>query len=121
MNVVRGGDIDRWDIQVRLGPLGSARLRVAVEEHGQGRQLVRYRVWPRWSRAAAADRRPVLALWLAGCAVRQYLARGVDRRRARSLVLLRACQEAGAGVASSSSAIGDEVGDRLAPESTRTS
>ena len=85
MNVVRGGDTDRWDIQVRLGPLGSARLRVAVEEHGQGRQLVRYRVWPRWSRALP----PIvalLALWVAGCA-------GYDRYLAAAIgvVLLLVC------------------------------
>lgn len=45
--VVRsGGDWDRWDLQVRGGMLGAARLRLAVEEHGAGRQLVRVRAWP---------------------------------------------------------------------------
>jgi hypothetical protein len=48
--VRRGGGYDRWDIQVRIGLLGGARLRMTVEEHGQSRQLLRYRVWPRWSR-----------------------------------------------------------------------
>jgi hypothetical protein len=33
--------------------LGSMRLRVAVEEHGAGRQLVRIRSWPRFSRIGA--------------------------------------------------------------------
>jgi hypothetical protein len=45
----RGGEFDRWDLQVRGGALGSARLLMAVEEHGGGRQLVRVRVWPRFS------------------------------------------------------------------------
>jgi GT2 family glycosyltransferase len=45
--VVRsGGAYDRWDLEVRAGALGRARLLLAVEEHGQGRQLVRARVWP---------------------------------------------------------------------------
>jgi GT2 family glycosyltransferase len=44
--VGRGGDFDRWDLVVRGGLLGAARLRLAVEEHGSGRQLVRVRVWP---------------------------------------------------------------------------
>jgi glycosyltransferase involved in cell wall biosynthesis len=45
--VVRsGGDWDSWDLQVRGGMLGSARLRMAIEEHGAGRQLVRVRFWP---------------------------------------------------------------------------
>ena len=47
---VRGGDYDRWDVECRGGMLGGARLRHTVEEHGGGRQLVRYRVWPRVSR-----------------------------------------------------------------------
>jgi hypothetical protein len=44
--VERGGHFDRWDLEVRAGPLGRARLRAAVEEHGAGRQLIRYRIWP---------------------------------------------------------------------------
>jgi GT2 family glycosyltransferase len=45
--VVRsGGDWDDWDLQVRGGLLGVARLRVGIEEHGAGRQLVRVRSWP---------------------------------------------------------------------------
>ncbi len=47
----RGGDFDRWDLEVRGGALGSARVLTAIEEHGAGRQLVRYRVDPKFSRA----------------------------------------------------------------------
>ncbi|CAN5351731.1 hypothetical protein BH24GEM3_BH24GEM3_06870 [soil metagenome] len=47
--VLRGGEFDRWDLEVRGGALGRARLRVAVEEHGAGKQLFRFRVWPRLS------------------------------------------------------------------------
>ncbi len=46
---VAGGDYDRWDLECRGGMLGCARLRHTIEEHGAGRQLVRYRVWPRAS------------------------------------------------------------------------
>ena len=42
-----GGDWDSWDLQVRGGLLGGARLRLGIEEHGAGRQLVRVRSWPR--------------------------------------------------------------------------
>ncbi len=41
-----GGGFDRWDMQVCAGILGCARLRMAVEEHGQGAQLFRFRAWP---------------------------------------------------------------------------
>ena len=42
-----GGDWDRWDLYVRGGLLGGARLRVGIEEHVAGRQFVRVRSWPR--------------------------------------------------------------------------
>jgi hypothetical protein len=54
--VRRGGDFDPWDLEVRGGLLGGARARVAVEEHGAGRQLVRVRSWPRLST-------PAVVLW----------------------------------------------------------
>jgi GT2 family glycosyltransferase len=44
--VMDGGDFDRWDLEVRGGMLGGARMLLAVEEHGAGEQLVRLRVWP---------------------------------------------------------------------------
>jgi hypothetical protein len=46
-SVARGGDFDRWDLEVRGGLFGGARLRMAVEEHGAGKQMVRPRSWPR--------------------------------------------------------------------------
>jgi GT2 family glycosyltransferase len=39
--VRRGGDHDDWDLEIRGGPCGSLRARVAVEEHGATKQLVR--------------------------------------------------------------------------------
>ena len=47
--LVSGGDYDRWDLEVRGGLLGAARLRMTVEEHGAARQLFRFRCWPRFS------------------------------------------------------------------------
>jgi len=44
--VHRGGDWDRWDLEVAGGSLGAVRLILAVEDHGAGRQLVRWRLWP---------------------------------------------------------------------------
>jgi GT2 family glycosyltransferase len=48
--VLAGGEFDRWDFEARGGMLGSSRLRLAIEEHGGGRQLLRVRSWPRFSR-----------------------------------------------------------------------
>ena len=61
--VRRGGGVDRWDLAVAGGLFGSARVLMAIEEHGAGRQLVRFRVWPRLPFTVVA----VLAL-LAGLA-----------------------------------------------------
>ncbi len=44
---VRGGDFDRWDLELRGGLLGRARILMAVEEHGGGKQFLRFRAWPR--------------------------------------------------------------------------
>jgi O-antigen biosynthesis protein len=46
--VLRGGDFDRWDLEVRGGLFGGSRIRTAIEEHGQGKQLVRTKVLPHW-------------------------------------------------------------------------
>ena len=54
--VFSGGDFERWDLHVRGGMLGSMRMRMAVEEHGGGRQLLRIRSWPRFSRIGARRR-----------------------------------------------------------------
>ncbi|HWQ93426.1 MAG TPA: hypothetical protein VN673_17280 [Clostridia bacterium] len=47
--VSRGGAFDRWDLELRGGALGSVRMRTALEEHGQGKQLLRVCIWPHWA------------------------------------------------------------------------
>src|SRR5438552_2458419 len=47
--VFRGGHYDRWDLEVRGGTLGCARIFTVLEEHGAGKQLLRVRSWPRFS------------------------------------------------------------------------
>lgn len=49
--VHRGGEYDRWDLAIRTSLLGGARLRLAIEEHGAGKQMLRLRVWPYASRS----------------------------------------------------------------------
>jgi hypothetical protein len=44
--VHRGGDYDRWDLEVRRGMLGAVRLLMANEEYPAGKQLLRFRTWP---------------------------------------------------------------------------
>ncbi|OLE33199.1 MAG: hypothetical protein AUI36_28620 [Cyanobacteria bacterium 13_1_40CM_2_61_4] len=61
--VLQGGPHDRWDLEVRGGFLGAARLLMAVEEFGGGRQLVRLRSWP-----TIPARGPILTIALAALA-----------------------------------------------------
>ena len=58
--VLRGGRHDRWDLEVRGGILGVARLLVGVEDHAGGKQLIRLRWWPQ-----IPQRGPVFALGVA--------------------------------------------------------
>jgi len=46
LRVRRGDACERWELHTAAGAFGGVRLRAAVEEHGQGRQLVRVRVRP---------------------------------------------------------------------------
>jgi GT2 family glycosyltransferase len=57
-----GGPFDRWDLDLRAGPLGGVKIRTAVEEHGSGRQLLRARVWPRASALALMFAAALVAL-----------------------------------------------------------
>ena len=50
--MVHGGSYDRWDFEVRGGLLAVARLLMTVEEHGDGRQMFRYRLSPRYTKVA---------------------------------------------------------------------
>ena len=47
--VSRGGEFDRWDLRIRTGLFGGVRLLMGIEEHGAGKQLIRFRVWPWYS------------------------------------------------------------------------
>jgi hypothetical protein len=42
--VGRGGDYDRWDLQVRGGPLANARLFLGIEGHAGGKQNLHFRI-----------------------------------------------------------------------------
>jgi len=69
--VLRGEEHDCWDLEVRAGILGAARLLAGAEDHAGGKQLLRFRWWP-----LVPVRGPVLALAfaaLAGVAAHAHL------------------------------------------------
>ena len=98
MTTRRGGEYDRWDLDVRLGALATARARMTIEEHGTGRQLIRLRIWPRFQAGTVAG---LVLLW--GVAAAAFLTG--NRLSAAALAAftfvlgLRTLQECGAAVA----------------------
>ena len=63
----RGGGFATWDLGVRGGLFGGCRLLMTTEEHGAGKQYLRFRVWPRLSRGSFLVTLPSLVV--AGLAV----------------------------------------------------
>lgn len=47
VGVRRGGDFDEWDLSVPGGLAGEVRITMVLEEHGSGKQNLRFRVSPR--------------------------------------------------------------------------
>jgi GT2 family glycosyltransferase len=108
--VVRdGGDFDRWDLEVRGGLFGAARMIMGVEEHGRGMQMVRARLWPRAGGAGL-----VVAAALAGLATLALVsgARGAGAAlgTAAALLCARIAWDCGAAVR----ALGDAIRRELA-------
>ena len=68
--VAPGGAYDRWDLELLGGCLGGVRVRMAIEEHGAGKQMLRFRFWPRCSTVGGA-----VALTLACCSIAGALGR----------------------------------------------
>ncbi len=96
--VADGGPYDRWDLEVSGGALARARLLVAVEDHGAGKQYVRLRLWPKCSGvglaaiaflASVAGAAATSAAWIAA----------VIFAGAAALVIARIMQEAGRALA----------------------
>jgi GT2 family glycosyltransferase len=72
--VRRGGDYERWDLETRVGTLGAARVRLGIEEHDAGRQMVRWRMWPRASTPATIAAALLAALALGAALDHAWLA-----------------------------------------------
>jgi len=63
--VAAGGNYDSWDLEMRGGLLGASRLLLATEDYPSGKQLLRFRITPRYSRLGLAVCAPLAAISIA--------------------------------------------------------
>ena len=47
--IKRGGVFDKWDIQINNGLFGKSRCILTIEEHGAGKQFIRFKCWTVYS------------------------------------------------------------------------
>ncbi len=97
--VSRGGDFDRWDLEVRGGLFGCARMLMGIEEHGAGKQLIRFRTWPKYSPVAIAINL-VFGILALGAAIDQAWAAWTVLSLMVALFSFRLLQESAAAQAS---------------------
>jgi hypothetical protein len=90
---------ERWDVECRGGLFASARARLAVEEHSARRQLVRVRLWPRYSLLGLATLLVITGL-TASAAVSGALIAAVVLGATATLLVARALFEASSAMAS---------------------
>ena len=65
-SVVRiGGNYDSWDLEVRGGLLGGSQLLIATEEYPSGKQLLRFRITPKYSGLGLAVSAPLVVMSIA--------------------------------------------------------
>jgi GT2 family glycosyltransferase/membrane protein implicated in regulation of membrane protease activity len=95
--VLRGGDFERWDFEVRGGTFGRVRVATTTEEHGGGRQLMRVRCVPR---AAVGTWLVAVPAVLAGLAAAMLSAAAI-------LVGVRVIVDTGAATAAVTEAVGE--------------
>jgi len=79
VSLKRGGEYDRWDLEVHGGLFGAVRLLMAIEEHGGGKQQLRFRLRPKISRLGIYT-----VLFFAALSVMAY----VDKAYLCALILL---------------------------------
>jgi GT2 family glycosyltransferase len=78
MRVRRGGGFDAWDLQFIAGFAGSVLVLLAVEEHGSGKQLLRFRVTSKPTKFVAVP---------AGCSLLLALVAGITGHWSAAVVL----------------------------------
>ncbi|MBI3802222.1 MAG: glycosyltransferase [Nitrospirae bacterium] len=106
-----GGDFDPWDLQLQGGLLGATRLQMVIEEHGGGKQLVRFRAWPRITQGGGLLFILLLTLSAAAMVDHAWIPAAIFGAGALFLIG-RAVQECNEGLSSLLGAIDQTQGER---------
>jgi O-antigen biosynthesis protein len=113
-----GGPYDRWDLEVRGGMFGAARLLFAAEDHGAGAQYLRFRITPRYSRVTSIASAALLALavgaafdgsWIVAAVIASWPA----------LLLWRSARDSGIATVAARSALTAPLTARTRPDEER--
>ena len=91
-----GGEFDPWDLELRAGAWGSARLQLAIEDHGAGRQLVRVRCWRRIPPLVALSATMLLGIAASAAGGGAYIAAATVAGMAAAAGILVSTQSASA-------------------------
>lgn len=105
-----GNHYARWDIEVRGGSFGRARCLMTVEEHGGGRQMFRFRVWPKWPRPGVLGLLFLLLLAIGAALDQAWIVAGLFASIA-ALLVIRALRESAAAIAVFGRGIGHGLED----------
>jgi O-antigen biosynthesis protein len=93
----RGGAYDDWDLEIRGGLFACARTRLGIEEYPRGRQYLRFRAWPCFSKRACLV--ATLPVGLSAFAALQHAsAAAVVLAVLAGLLILRAWGDCGAAM-----------------------
>jgi hypothetical protein len=113
--IISGGDYNRWDFGVRGGLLAGARVLMTVEEHGEGKQMFRFVVWPRYSTEGLVTIM-VLALLAAGAVFDQAISAYLIFTALTAVLAFRLLQEGAAALSAIEKALSEPF-DEDHPES----
>ena len=75
--VKRGDAFDNWDLEVREGLSMPNRIIMSIEEHGEGKQFVRFRTWPKYGLINMGTVALFLALTLASLWSKAFIAASI--------------------------------------------
>jgi GT2 family glycosyltransferase len=106
--VARGGDYHDWDLEVRAGGLSAVRIVLAIEEHGQGRQMVRFRAQPHYHPAVGIGL-AVLSIGALLAILDGVLTAAVVLGAAGGLLAIAAFRECGAAMVTAREALDTEA------------